>query len=90
MKIISTILRNYKSLPKTFQAGVRYSKANNTGVVRGLAYGARKASKKVGTLPLITAGLSCACCPMIPGTATLGFIAGSIAREAGKKLYRLF
>lgn len=89
MKLLVNLWKNYKSIPTTLRAGVRYSRANNKGVVRGLVLGAKKASKKVGPLPVISAGIGCACCPL-PGTASVGFLAGSVVQEVGKRLYRLF
>ena len=91
MKFLTTLLRNYRSIPKAFKTGHRLSQMRGENAIKGLAYGVKKTHKTVGTLPLVTTGIGIACVPL-PGAGAVGFTIGSIIKEGvkvGTKLMKI-
>ena len=88
VSIAKVILNNYTSIPKAMVAAQRLCKIQNKSVLHGVYYGAKKAGKKVGTLPLLTAAAGVVSCP-IPGAGFVGFTLGTIIKEGGKLISRL-
>ena len=83
VSIAKVIFNNYVSIPKAMVAAQRLCKIQNKSVLYGVYYGAQKAGKKVGALPLLTAAAGVVSCP-IPGAGFVGFYFGNHYKRGWK------
>lgn len=85
-KILSPVISEFKSINSAVRAGRRLAKINNQSIFKGAANGIKQVHKHTGTIPLITGAISGASFWCVPGTTSMGIVAGIYLKKLLKVL----